>query len=71
VLIEETTDAGVTGVGEAVGWPTPEVALAVLDGARSVVVSCEAFAIGALESRCGLPARRSLRSASLPPERQS
>jgi L-alanine-DL-glutamate epimerase-like enolase superfamily enzyme len=48
ILIEETTDDGVTGVGEAVGWPTPEVALAVLDSARSVVVGRDAFAIGDL-----------------------
>jgi glucarate dehydratase len=38
VLVELETDEGVVGVGEAVGWPTPEVALAVLEDARPQVV---------------------------------
>jgi L-alanine-DL-glutamate epimerase-like enolase superfamily enzyme len=45
LVIEVTTDAGVTGIGEAVGWPTPEVAVAVLRSAAPVVVGRDPFAI--------------------------
>ncbi|MBA3432601.1 MAG: mandelate racemase/muconate lactonizing enzyme family protein [Actinobacteria bacterium] len=38
VLVEIETDEGLGGVGEAVGWPTPEIALAVLEDARSDVL---------------------------------
>jgi L-alanine-DL-glutamate epimerase-like enolase superfamily enzyme len=46
VLVQVVTDEGVTGVGEAVGWPSPEVALAVLEDARPVVLGRDPFRIG-------------------------
>jgi L-alanine-DL-glutamate epimerase-like enolase superfamily enzyme len=57
VLIEITTDDGIVGVGEAVGWPIPEVTLAVLESARTVVVGQSGFDVadlmGRLYDRCG------------------
>jgi L-alanine-DL-glutamate epimerase-like enolase superfamily enzyme len=45
VLVEVRTDEGVVGLGEAVGWPSPEIALATLESSRSVVVGRDPFAI--------------------------
>ena len=45
VLVELETDEDLVGIGEAVGWPTPEVALDVLASARDVVVGRDPFRI--------------------------
>ena len=45
VLVEVETDEGWTGIGEAVGWPSPEIALDVLADARPVVVGRDPFRI--------------------------
>ena len=43
VLVELETDDGLVGLGEAVGWPTPEVAEAVLETFREVVLGADPF----------------------------
>jgi L-alanine-DL-glutamate epimerase-like enolase superfamily enzyme len=48
VLVELETDEGLVGVGEAVGWPTPEIALAVLETARPHVLERDPARIGEL-----------------------
>jgi L-alanine-DL-glutamate epimerase-like enolase superfamily enzyme len=57
VLVEVETDEGLVGVGEAVGWPAPEIALAVLESARPHVLRHDATRIGELMQtlylRCG------------------
>jgi L-alanine-DL-glutamate epimerase-like enolase superfamily enzyme len=45
VLVEVETDEGVVGIGEAVGWPTPAVALDVLASSRDAVVGRDPFRI--------------------------
>ncbi|MBD0318088.1 MAG: mandelate racemase/muconate lactonizing enzyme family protein [Thermoleophilia bacterium] len=45
VLVELETDEGLTGVGEAVGWPTAEIALAVLESVRGEVLGHESALI--------------------------
>jgi L-alanine-DL-glutamate epimerase-like enolase superfamily enzyme len=56
VLVELETDDGLTGLGEAMGWPTPEVAASVLESARADVIGCDPFRIEELMGR--LYARR-------------
>lgn len=48
VLVELETDEGLVGLGEAVGWPTPEIALAVLEAARPHALGRDAGRIGEL-----------------------
>jgi L-alanine-DL-glutamate epimerase-like enolase superfamily enzyme len=43
ILVELETDDGLVGLGEAVGWPTPEIAQAVLESFRDVVVGSDPF----------------------------
>jgi L-alanine-DL-glutamate epimerase-like enolase superfamily enzyme len=45
VLVEVETDEGLTGIGEAVGWPSPEIVLDILAGVRPFVVGRDAFRI--------------------------
>jgi L-alanine-DL-glutamate epimerase-like enolase superfamily enzyme len=45
VLVEAETDEGLTGIGEAVGWPSPEVVLDVLAEARPLVLGRDPFRI--------------------------
>ena len=51
VLVELETDEGLTGVGEAVGWPSARIALEVLETARPLVVGADPFRIEELMRR--------------------
>src|SRR5439155_19625834 len=51
LLVEVETDDGLVGLGEAVGWPTPEVAERVLDAAAPVALGHDAFRIEELMRR--------------------
>lgn len=51
VLVEIETDNGLTGIGEAVGWPTPDIAASVLESARADVVGADPFRIEELMAR--------------------
>jgi L-alanine-DL-glutamate epimerase-like enolase superfamily enzyme len=48
VLVEVETDDGLTGIGEAVGWPSPEIVLDVLADARPLVLGRDPFRIDEL-----------------------
>jgi L-alanine-DL-glutamate epimerase-like enolase superfamily enzyme len=48
ILIELETDDGLVGLGEAVGWPTPRIAEAVLETFRDVVLGSDPFHTEAL-----------------------
>jgi L-alanine-DL-glutamate epimerase-like enolase superfamily enzyme len=45
VLVEVETDEGLVGIGEAVGWPTPEIALDVLADVRPLLLGRDAFRV--------------------------
>jgi L-alanine-DL-glutamate epimerase-like enolase superfamily enzyme len=51
VLVEVETDEGHTGIGEAVGWPTPQIAVDVLESARPLVVGADPWRIEELMRR--------------------
>jgi L-alanine-DL-glutamate epimerase-like enolase superfamily enzyme len=48
VLVELETDDGLVGIGESVGWPTPETALAVIESVRPRVLGADPFRSEAL-----------------------
>ena len=51
LLVEVETDDGLVGLGEAVGWPTPEVAERVLEAATPVALGHDPFRIEELMRR--------------------
>lgn len=51
VLVKVETDEGHTGIGEAVGWPTPQIAVDVLESARPLVVGADPWRIEDLMRR--------------------
>lgn len=51
VLVEVESDDGLTGIGEAVGWPTPEIAVSALESARGDILGADAFRIEELTAR--------------------
>lgn len=51
VILEVHTDEGVTGLGEAAGYPTPEIVLAVIRSLEGLVVGEDPFRIERLMKR--------------------
>src|SRR5262249_26025061 len=51
LLVEVETDDGVVGLGESVGWPTPEVAERVLEAATPLALGHDVFRIEELMRR--------------------